>query len=896
MSTFDLVLLFSPQNCSLELLEANLTSKRRELADSVVARIKDAAKQRAGRYDLLIGPRGTGKSHVLAYIEQVLRRDVGDGLRIVHLSEEEFGIGTMLDFLVACLQAAHVPLDPLYDELRGPKALEIAEEAFLACLETTPSLLVVENFALVLDAMDTGEQRRLRTFLQSNPHISVLASSPWLFGDSDKPDHPFHGFFLIEPLDSLTRVQARDYLIQLAKWKGDEDLVNELRAETAQARVNAIHDLTGGNHRLLGMLSECLRADDLQTLVEPFVRLVDRELTPYYQQRLGRLAAQPYKILKTLARQQGATPVKAIARLCFITEQTASGQLRVLKEAGLVRSEQLGRESYYEIREPLLRFVLDIKEGRERLLPSMVALLRDWYSSNELAELSSNSVGFAREYFRQALYEKSSPNLTVNPGEALSKSSRESSTSVIAAEGVLESNLPKRLMRWMHRARELHDSGDYVREVGLYEQIHRRYCSSRSQIIQVELAKSLVDRALALALLNRHHDALDSLDTAESRFRAANSDGIQRQIGRAILVRAGILETLGELQEALRYYDEYIQSSDYSIVGADAKYLAWTLVHKADTLRKLGRGEEAIEAYDEITRRWSASGEIKVLLLVARAQVARAETILALGHHERALKMYEELCETFGNSSVPQLRIIVATALIAMGIFLENINRPQDALLAYCKVENKYGDIQDSELQAHVVQALLLTALNLHCSERTKESLEVLEAILNRLSRFEVPKTEAVVASVQLMRAHTLRSLGHWQKAAYIFSRIDFVKLDPAIDLPSSLIANGIDICRQDLESLRRVLRRWPVPDAVVAGLTEWVQALLPLTKSEALEMELSERNLHAAFAQTPEAMPMLDVLSAARAYSLGDSKALLRLPLEARRLVERAYGIATEE
>lgn len=388
MSGMQLTLLFSPQNCSLELLEHNLTTSRLALAKRLLDGLKDAVAQGAGRYDLVIGARGTGKTHLLTYVAKRLRDSMPeDALCIVRLPEESLGIASYSDFLTACLEAAgHAPPD-LYELAPGPDSVRELEIRLVNAFQQRPAVLIVENLDSILDALEEAEHRQLRSLLQRHSGISVLAAAPALFNRSARGDHPFHGFFLLHHLAPLSPGEARDFLIQLAEWNEDTELAARLRTDMARARVNAIHDLTGGNHRLLGMLAEFLRADDLHSLVEPFVRMVDRELTPYYQGRLQLLPAQQQKILRTMARQHGAVPVKAIARQCGITEQVASSQLRALREAALVQSEQHGRESYYELLEPMLRLVLDIKEGRNQLLPSIIGLVRAWYEADELKEL-----------------------------------------------------------------------------------------------------------------------------------------------------------------------------------------------------------------------------------------------------------------------------------------------------------------------------------------------------------------------------------------------------------------------------------------------------------------------------------------------------------------------------
>ncbi|GAG25567.1 unnamed protein product, partial [marine sediment metagenome] len=167
-------------------------------------------------------------------------------------------------------------------------------------------------------------------------------------------------------------------------------------------RIRAIYALTGGNHRLLAMLSCFLNYEGLDELVQPFIQLVDHELTPYYQQRLDRLSAQQNKILGVIAQQEGAVNVSVIADRTFLDSRTVSRQLYDMRYAAFVRRNERGRESYYELNEPLLRIVLDIKQSRSGPLPLIVNLLRNWYESGELRQLEAIAPEYAKEYYRAA--------------------------------------------------------------------------------------------------------------------------------------------------------------------------------------------------------------------------------------------------------------------------------------------------------------------------------------------------------------------------------------------------------------------------------------------------------------------------------------------------------------
>ena len=134
------------------------------------------------------------------------------------------------------------------------------------------------------------------------------------------------------------------------------------------------------------------------------MKLID-ELTPYYQARMDRLAPLQRGIIDIMRRLRSAVTIKEIARQAANTSQTISAQLGRLKELGYVtQAAALGRSNYYELREPLMRFCLEVKEQRGRTVELFVQFLRVWYSATELARLTLDGViSLEQTHLREAM-------------------------------------------------------------------------------------------------------------------------------------------------------------------------------------------------------------------------------------------------------------------------------------------------------------------------------------------------------------------------------------------------------------------------------------------------------------------------------------------------------------
>ncbi len=126
------------------------------------------------------------------------------------------------------------------------------------------------------------------------------------------------------------------------------------------------------------LLAEFLTKDTLEDLVAAFENLA-HDMTPYFQERVRSLPDQQRQLVQCLCDAEGALTVKEIAGETFIDERICSKQLGNLKTKGYVRSEKRGKESYYEMAEPLMRLCLEVKNQRDRPLRLVARFLRAWF-------------------------------------------------------------------------------------------------------------------------------------------------------------------------------------------------------------------------------------------------------------------------------------------------------------------------------------------------------------------------------------------------------------------------------------------------------------------------------------------------------------------------------------
>jgi tetratricopeptide (TPR) repeat protein len=382
---------FTPSLMLPATLEA-IFVQRQDLAVDTVDRVRDAALAGNLHYLLFIGPRGCGKTHFVSLIYHRLNQiaDLREPLRIAWLNEDETST-SFLDLQLRVYRAlqqryeSEFPLDrlePFYD-LEPAVAARHISELLLRQLGDRKCLVIVENLDSLFAGLDRDGQHDWRSFLQESGRFTVLATAQQLFPAISSRNAPFFGFFHHSYLELLTIDQGLELLGNIARQQRDIELTRFLQTPRGRARVRALQHLSGGNHRVYVVLSEFITRESLDELVGPFEKMLD-ELTPYYQERLRWLSPLQRKIVEHLCAAGRPVAVKEIARGLFASNQSIARQLKELKAKRYVDSKPRGRESLYELTEPLMRMSLELKEHRGGPIRLIVEFLRIWYSRDEL--------------------------------------------------------------------------------------------------------------------------------------------------------------------------------------------------------------------------------------------------------------------------------------------------------------------------------------------------------------------------------------------------------------------------------------------------------------------------------------------------------------------------------
>ena len=177
----------------------------------------------------------------------------------------------------------------------------------------------------------------------------------------------------------------------------DDQLMDYLQSDEGRARLRTIAHLAGGQPRMWAALASALSVKGLDELVDLLLTRFD-DLTPYYQEQLGRLSGQQRLVVAELAEVDRPVNVGELAQRLEIDQRSLSKTMVELVDRGWaapttspVTALLDKRRTYYELAEPLARLSFQIKESRGEPLRVVVEFLKHWFDPSDLAESANTA-------------------------------------------------------------------------------------------------------------------------------------------------------------------------------------------------------------------------------------------------------------------------------------------------------------------------------------------------------------------------------------------------------------------------------------------------------------------------------------------------------------------------
>ncbi len=754
-------------------------------------------------HQIVIGPRGSGKTSLLLRVAAEVRRDASLASRCfpVVFSEESYEVATAGEFWLECLTnlAAQAPhreeapdLHRTVDELRAIRGddLALADRCLGALLDFADRegkrlVLMVENVNMLFgDMADPDAGWRLRKILQTEPRIIMFASATSRFDEIDHPDRALYELFRIRPLRPLDTKQCA------VLW----ETVSGRRP--APETVRSLEILTGGSPRLISIMA-CFGAGlSFRDLMAHLFDLID-DHTEYFKGHLESLPAQERRVYLALAALWKPATTREIADHARLETSKCSAQLARLGERGVVRvAGGSARRKQYYLTERLynIYYLLRRRRGPDRLVEALIRFMQSYYSPPELKDISARMVhdvsslgAEMRSLHRIALAglvelpslaEYRDELLAMMPAGFVAVSGRGSAPADVArttAAGMradddrVEPSQGSPGESAERAARELYEttaaSNVLNRDedtVEACDEVIRRFGESEIPAVLVWVAKALANKGTALCELNRPQDALEAYGEVIRCFGRSETPALLNSVATALVNKGAVLGDLNRPQGALEACDEVVRRFGRSETPA---LVATALGNRGAVLGALNRPQDALEAYDEVVRRFGESETPTLLERVASALVNKGVVLGDLNRPLDALEAYGEAIRRFGESETPALLDSVATALVNKGAVLGALNRVQGALEACDEVVRRFGKSETPALLDSVATALGNRGAVLGALNRPQDVLEAYDEVIRRFGKSETPVLLERVATALVNRGGALVALNRPQDA-----------------------------------------------------------------------------------------------------------------------------------
>ena len=524
----------------------------------------------ANTHQIVIGPRGSGKTSLLLRAAAEVARDSDLAARFfpIVFAEESYEVSTAGEFWLECLSrlAGQAPrpeggvdLQRTFEELRTTDDDRTLEDRCLGVLQDFADwegkrlVLIVENLNMMFrDMGDDDAGWRLRKVLQTEPRIVLLASATSRFSQIDDPK---------EALFELFRV------IRLRPLNSD-DCATLWRTVSGQAQatktIKALRILTGGSPRLLTIVARFGANLSFRELMADLLDLVD-DHTEYFKSHLDALPAQERRVYLALADLWKPASTREIADRARLGTSKCSAQLARLVERGAVEvSGGSARRKLYYLTERLynIYYLMRRARGPAPLVDALIRFMEAYYSTDELREfgarmarealgsdggaLSLYRLAFERivglpslEAHRTELLSLAPPAFTHGP-RGISRVSRASS----AAKEQLE------------QALALAESGRLREAMANWDEVIRRIGGSEAPADLEQVSSALVNKGQAFAQMGNTKEASAVWDEVVRRFGAGKAGAVSQAVATALLNEGAMLHNLNRHSEALASWYE----------------------------------------------------------------------------------------------------------------------------------------------------------------------------------------------------------------------------------------------------------------------------------------------------------------------------------------------------
>ena len=749
--------------------------------DSMVELLRECSGP-SNPHQIVIGPRGSGKTSLLLRVAAEVRRDPDLSARFlpVVFAEESYEVASTGEFWLEALSrlADQAParddapdLHRTLEDLRTIQDDQTLGDRCLGALldfsdrEGKRLVLIVENLNMIFrDMSDRDAGWRLRKILQTEPRIILLASATSRFDEIDHPDHALYDLFRVRTLQPLGTVECA------VLWETISG------APPSHQTIRPLEILTGGSPRLVAIVARFGAELSFRELMDDLLDLVD-EHTEYFKGHIEALPPQERRVYLALADLWKPATTREIAERSRIDTSKCSAQLTRLIERGVVQvTGGSARRKQYYLTERLynIYYLLRRSGGPDSLVYALIQFMESFYSRSALREMGRRMAleargldGELRSQHRTALEQLVQlPALAGHREELLALLPEEEPEELAAVRALFE------------RAVEVREQ-DPGESLATWDEVVRRFGESRSPEVFQLVALALFCKGEALGELGRPEEALaaneetlSALEEAGRRFGEGDTEEDVEMVAGALLIKGVTLARLDRTEESLAVCEDVVRRFGECPLPDVLEPVAAALFGKGIALSAMDRREEALAAFEEVGRRLGEGDTEVHLAFLSRALFNRGVLLGELDRTEESLTVYEEVVRQFEDSDEPDHFKIVAHALLNKGSALYELNRPEEELMAYEEMLRRFREREAPVLLEEQATALTHKGMTLLDMGRTDEGRTALQDVVEKFGDSSSRAPRARVEEALLEMAELELECQRYEAAARTAGRV----------------------------------------------------------------------------------------------------------------------------
>ena len=679
---------------------------------------------------LVTGSRGQGKTMLLARIAAELRKKdeaCSELFLPIRFAEENHEVSDMTDFWLETL--FHLSRDEALDveygeELReGLKSrhddlarhwnerttVSQASDAVLDVLKRQNKkkqkkqkklVLMIENVQDLFRNVDDDFTANLCRMLRSEPRITIIATATSQPEAQADPEEAFFDLFHKVDLKPLNKDGCRELWEMLS---GDRNSARNARP---------LQILTGGNPRLIVILSSVSAVDSLRGLIDALISMVD-EHTEYFRGRLdalGRTERRVYIAVLALGKPSTVTEIWERSRLDL---RNVSVMLGRLAKRGMVKAQGAGKKFRYSAAERLDSVYYKLRHDRDegQIIRGLLRFMTVFYDASQLRQLLA-------------------PIGTEDPDNWRFKRFKQVKQ---VKQKVIELKL--------ERIREAYKTNDFASVVRLTTDVSRSLATGTYELPELVSALIYFVRAFALDELRKDdRSTLEAYEEAIQKFAASSVSEVQAWSAAALVNKGSVHKRLGELQQAIECYESTLQSFGRIKTAAVKPAVARAMVNKGNALRASGDHKEAVALFKDTIERFSSEKIPELQVAVGKAWLNMGSALAEKREFEAANDACDEMVERFGANNAPELRTAIGEALLNKGLVQEKLGNLAEAIRLCEEVDKRFGSSDMLEHRVQIARALADKGMRLNkigMPEKALETCEKLEAQLDALTGYD---------------------------------------------------------------------------------------------------------------------------------------------------------------